>query len=70
MVMQGDGFQGDFLKEKDAAQYLTVSLSTFRRRVKAGHIKKYQVAARRICYRRSDLESYIESQQRTTAEGK
>lgn len=69
MVAQGDGFRSDLMTEKEAAKYLTVSPSTFRRAVQAGDIKKYQVAKRVVRYRRHDLDCYIESQQRTIAEG-
>ena len=69
MVMQGDGFQSDLMTEDEAANYLTVSKSSIRRWVQEGLISKFRVGKKSVRYRRSDLDAYIESQQRTAVEG-
>lgn len=69
MVMQGDDFRSDLMKEGEAANYLTVSKSSIRRWAKEGLISKIRVGKKSVRYLRSDLDAYIESQQRTVVEG-
>lgn len=71
MVAKGsEDYQSDLLTAREAASYLRVSESTFQRLVRSGDIPSYSLGKRIVRYRRQDLDIYIESQQRTTAEGK
>ena len=48
-------------KPKEAAEYLTLSMSMFRKLVKAGKIKTINVSEKRLGVYESELVNYLES---------
>ena len=58
-----DFLAGKWGTAREACRYLSLSLSVVRRDTRAGRIKAYAVGGRKLIrYRRSDLDSYLESQ--------